>query len=195
MSELKYAILGLIERQPITGYDITKFFNTSISKVWEAKHSQIYPELRKLVNEGLVEYSVVIQGEKLEKKLYTITPKGHDVLKQWLLTIPQMNSAPKDSFRMRLFFCKNLDKSEMRPLIESVRKQHADWLDLLREDYKFRTGQNLKPGDYEFGDYLLVVGGILREEAYIRWIDWCIEQLDLAGDGRVGDLEEILASI
>ena len=76
MRNLKYAILGLVNRKPLTGYDITKAFNEGLVEFWYAKHSQIYPELKRLTDEDLISYETIIQGEKLEKKLYTITPKG-----------------------------------------------------------------------------------------------------------------------
>ena len=73
MRTLKYAILGLISRMPMTGYDITgEFNNNQLANFWYAKHSQVYPELGRLVDEGLLTCQVVIQGEKMEKKLYTI---------------------------------------------------------------------------------------------------------------------------
>lgn len=77
MRTLKYAILGLINREPMTGYDITREFNSNnLANFWYAKHSQVYPELGRLMDEKLVTCEVVIQGEKLEKKLYSITPDG-----------------------------------------------------------------------------------------------------------------------
>ena len=86
MRTLKYALLGLINRAPITGYDIMKEFESRVmANFWYAKHSQVYPELKRLTEEGLIEYKVVIQGEKLEKKLYSITEKGKEEFKNWLV--------------------------------------------------------------------------------------------------------------
>ncbi len=48
MRTLKYAILGLLNRNPMTGYDIVKEFNFQLAEFWNAKHSQIYPELKKI---------------------------------------------------------------------------------------------------------------------------------------------------
>ena len=45
MRTLKYAILGLLNREPMTGYDIAKEFSKDLGEFWNAKHSQIYPEL------------------------------------------------------------------------------------------------------------------------------------------------------
>ena len=75
MRVLKYAILGLLNRQPMTGYDIGKEFNYELSEFWHAKHSQIYTELKRLHDEGLVTYDIEISGDILEK-----TPGGLDAV-------------------------------------------------------------------------------------------------------------------
>ena len=75
MRTLKYAILGLLMRKKMSGYDLNKEFNTALIEFWSAKHSQIYPELKKLLAEELVEYKVEISGDVLEKKIYSITEK------------------------------------------------------------------------------------------------------------------------
>lgn len=55
MGVLKYAILGLLNRQKMTGYDISRACDTSLFEFWNAKPSQIYPELKSLTEAGLVE--------------------------------------------------------------------------------------------------------------------------------------------
>ena len=71
MRTLKYAILGLISRMPMTGYDITgEFNNNQLANFWYAKHSQVYPELGRLVDEGLLTCQVHPGGEDGEKAVY-----------------------------------------------------------------------------------------------------------------------------
>lgn len=48
MGTLKYAILGLLNRNEMTGYELSKEFETTLFEFWNAKHSQIYPELKSL---------------------------------------------------------------------------------------------------------------------------------------------------
>ena len=60
MGTLKYAILGLLNRKNMTGYDLSKEFETTLFEFWNAKHSQIYPELKSLSENGLVRYEVEI---------------------------------------------------------------------------------------------------------------------------------------
>ena len=55
MRTLKYAILGLINREPMTGYDITREFNSNnLANFWYAKHSQVYPELSRLFTRWMI---------------------------------------------------------------------------------------------------------------------------------------------
>ena len=56
MRTLKYAILGLLNQKEMTGYDLMKQFESTLCEFWSAKHSQIYPELKKLTEEGSVAY-------------------------------------------------------------------------------------------------------------------------------------------
>lgn len=173
LRELKYAILGLVNRSPKTGYDITKAFTDSISNFWEAKHSQIYPELHRLASEGLIEYKIEIQGEKLEKKVYSITEKGRDELLNWLLTDEPLPPVPKDSFRLRLYFAENLSLSATAELINGQLVRHQRRLEHLKHELHAmeKDGQPPEVFTSEFCEYLLILGGIYREQAYIDWIN------------------------
>ena len=39
MGTLKYAILGLLNRNEMTGYELSKEFETTLFEFWNAKHS------------------------------------------------------------------------------------------------------------------------------------------------------------
>lgn len=56
---LKYAVLGLLANNDMSGYDIRQEFDHSIKNFWYAQHNQIYPELRKLYENKLVTYQIV----------------------------------------------------------------------------------------------------------------------------------------
>ena len=48
MRVLKYAILGLLNQKSMSGYELSSEFESALNEFWNAKHSQIYPELKKL---------------------------------------------------------------------------------------------------------------------------------------------------
>ena len=54
---LEYAILGFLNYQPFSGYDLKKLFDTSVRHFWPADQSQIYRTLARLTEQGLAAFS------------------------------------------------------------------------------------------------------------------------------------------
>lgn len=179
MRTLKYAILGLINRKPLTGYDITKEFNSVLVDFWYAKHSQIYPELKKLTDEELISYETVIQGEKLEKKLYTITEKGKQCLHKWLEKDDPLEPTPKDIFRLKAYFCDEMTNETLLNQFKSALSKHSERLEYLEDcmDELLKKKDVSKVSSPEFGDYIVLNGAIMREKTYIEWIEDCIKRI------------------
>lgn len=179
MRNLKYAILGLINRKPITGYDITKEFNSGLVEFWYARHSQIYPELKKLTDEELISYKIVIQGEKLEKKLYTITDKGKQCFQNWLKEDGPLEPTPKDVFRLKAYFCDEMDRATMVKQFNSALDKHSKRLDYLEKsmDKLLKQKDISKVASPEFGDYIVLKGAVMRERAYVEWLKDCINEI------------------
>src|SRR5918997_950310 len=88
MATLGYAILGLLSREELSGYDLAGRMQVRVGHFWEARHSQIYPELARLEEGGLVTHRVVEQEERPDKKVYEITPAGLAALKEWVTELP-----------------------------------------------------------------------------------------------------------
>ena len=170
---LKYAILGLLSRQSLTGYDISREFEKNINKFWTAKHSQIYPELKKLLEQELVTCEIQISGEILEKKVYTITDKGRDVFIQWLKTDEKIENPPKDVFRLRTYFSDILETEVKIQLLASQISQHKERLEHLEQKYQKYSEPPHKSSPLA-GDYLLLDNAIRRERAQIEWLEDCV---------------------
>src|SRR5690606_37256568 len=91
---LRSALLALISAGPITGYDAVKQFRGSVGHVWHAPVSQIYPELRKMQAEDLLEATEIPWGSKSATKTqYAITAAGRAALAAWQAT--PLDYAPK----------------------------------------------------------------------------------------------------
>lgn len=173
MKVLTYAILGLLNRTAMTGYDISKAFNHELAKFWHAKHSQIYGELKSMFNEGLVTYDIEISGDILEKKKYSITEAGHQALMQWLHKDEPIEKTAKDVFRVRMYFSSYLDLTTRIHLLENQRKQHLERLHVLQKTME--QYPQVPPLDSDrFGDFIVLEGAIERQEGMLRWIDRCI---------------------
>lgn len=81
---LRYALLALLTAQPMTGYDLAKAFHVSVGHVWHAPDSQIYPELKRMLGDGLIEGESVPWGAKSTKTRYAITADGVEAFRRWM---------------------------------------------------------------------------------------------------------------
>lgn len=80
----KHVILALLSIEPMTGYELTQNMKISVQSLWAATHSQIYPALHKLEEEGLVTGENQVRGQSLQRTVYTLTPAGEQELMNWL---------------------------------------------------------------------------------------------------------------
>ena len=173
MGTLKYAILGLLNKKSMTGYELKKDFETTLFEFWNAKHSQIYPELKALTENGLVEYKIEITGNVLEKKVYSITQSGRDEFIKWVNKRQKIKTIPKDEFRLQLYFSGSMEPKERLSLLNDMLKQHKERLKELGEiSKKFEPSP---PKDEErFCDYMVFLGAVAREKAQCQWLEKCI---------------------
>lgn len=81
---LRYALLAVLTVEPMTGYDLSKQFQHTVSHVWNAPDSQIYPELKRMEAEGLLTGTDVPWGPRGTKREYTISPAGIAAFREWM---------------------------------------------------------------------------------------------------------------
>jgi PadR family transcriptional regulator AphA len=86
---LRHALLALVEAGAMTGYELAKWFDQSVAYVWQAQHSQIYTELRRLEGEGLVVAETLPRGEKATKRAYALTQDGAAELRRWVAEVEE----------------------------------------------------------------------------------------------------------
>ena len=80
----KYAILGLLSHQPLSGYDIKKTAKSRLSYFWDVSYGQIYPLLASLEKEGLVKKKISSRQKGPGRNEYAITANGKKDLREWL---------------------------------------------------------------------------------------------------------------
>lgn len=91
---LRYALLAILRVGPLSGYDLQKQFSQSVGHVWHAPDSQIYPELRKMETDGLVEGEEQTRGERGTRRVYHVTDAGEQAFLEWM-------ASPLDYQRVR----------------------------------------------------------------------------------------------
>jgi DNA-binding PadR family transcriptional regulator len=102
LSNTAYVILGLLDAQPRTGYEIKQTVDRSTRFFWAASYGQIYPELRRLREAGLVESERDDTGGR-KRAVHRLTPAGRDALRAWLAE-PAAPTELRDEKLLKLFF-------------------------------------------------------------------------------------------
>jgi len=115
---LAHAILASLDFQPMTGYDLKKFFDQSVGHFWTTTQSHIYKALNNLEGQGLVQKHTIPQENKPNRKEYAITEAGRVELRHWLTT-PQSPSPVREAWLIQIFFSHNSTNEEISALIEA----------------------------------------------------------------------------
>jgi len=168
-NKLQFIILGLLNQQPLTGYDLTKAFEHEIGEFWQAQHSQVYPQLKRLEAQGYITHEITISGEKLEKKLYHIAPAGQAALTTWITAGTPELTATKDEFILKLYFVRTNRDPRLPEMLTEQLHLHQDKLDHLQQ--RLTTVFPTKASQAEnFGHYLILQHALGRETDYVTWL-------------------------
>ncbi len=97
-----YALLGLLSICPMSGYDLRRLIPESIGHFWNESYGQIYPALRTMADEGLVERHTEQLSGKPDRHVYTLTDAGRAVLRAWLQT-PARPQPVRNELLLKLF--------------------------------------------------------------------------------------------
>ena len=105
---LAHALLGVLAEGPRTGYALVKHLEQSIAYTWPASHSQVYPELAKLREAGLIrEGAAAPRGGRV----YELTDAGLEEVRRWLRETSPSRTV-RDEAALRLFFLWLLEPGE-----------------------------------------------------------------------------------
>jgi len=81
---LGYALLGLINLNPSSGYDLRKIFAETAMGNYSSSPGAIYPALERLEKQKLIRGAVEDSAGLRRKRLYRLTAGGTAALKGWL---------------------------------------------------------------------------------------------------------------
>jgi PadR family transcriptional regulator, regulatory protein AphA len=160
-----YVILGMVSREPRSGYEIKSLVDNTTRFFWAASYGQIYPELKRLSEAGLVEGSDVPRGER-KRTMYAITVEGMEALKEWLREAPATFEMREEGL-LKLFFSGVLPSEEAAGTLRAMREHRLGVAGRLRE-IESEAAQKADQGD----PYPLMVlqSGIEFNEWFA---DWC----------------------
>ena len=186
---LRIAILSLLSDGPSSGYDLSKAFGGSVTYVWAASQSQIYPELHRLEERGLIEGTDVPQRGRPDKREYRITEAGQAELLAWVDHPPKALSI-RDPFQLKVLYIGRLAPDRAVELVAEQRallRARADALESIRELLEAAGNTPGSPYSDTIGWRLSVEAGVTTVAAYIAWCDWAIEHIEASADAVGSD--------
>ena len=179
---LKHALLGLLSHQPMTGYELKQFFDSTVQHFWNAELSQIYPALKTLEEHGWVEKHVAPRDGRPERKIYELTDAGRSEFLRWARE-PLPPSDLRDAFMIKVFFGSEMPVEDMLVLLRRQMEEHQKMLafseTVLRPRIQHaREVEKASPRHQLFWTLTLEMA-IAYRKAYI---DWCERAMRLLED-------------
>jgi PadR family transcriptional regulator, regulatory protein AphA len=170
-----YVILGMLNGGPKSGYEIKALVDDSTRFFWAASYGQIYPELHRLAEAGLIEGTDAPTGER-KRTIFRITSAGQAELRKWLREPPQTFELREEGL-LKLFFSAALPPSEAAKTLEAMRDYRLGVVSRLRE---------IEPKAIAAGGFALMVlrCGIEFNEWFA---DWCERMEQELIDSREAD--------
>lgn len=157
LSPTARVILGMLGFEPMSGYEIKNFVDHSTRFFWAASYGQIYPELRRLAEAGLIEGEAQAQGGR-KRTVFRLTDAGRVALARWHDEAAEIHET-RDEGMLKLFFADALGGEATERALADMRDHHHAIAEQLRG---IGSAKGLERGDSK--ERTLRLG--------IDWNDW-----------------------
>lgn len=173
-------ILGMLSLGKSTGYDIKQFVDKSTRHFWAASYGQIYPELRRLQDAGLIIGRDEPTGDR-PRTVYELTETGRAALDRWLCSLDVPLYELRDEGMLKLFFSDALPERR----IENIRRMRERQELKLAQLRAIETMAHAGP----LGPRMTLELGIGSTQWFISW---CVQaERRLADDPSYGGTDAV----
>lgn len=171
---LRDAVLAALLEGEYSGYDLAKEFDASVANFWMATPQQLYRELDRLAEQGLIRARVVHQERRPNKRMYSLTDAGREEIQQFTGKPPRPGTM-RDELMIKLAAA---DAGDTQAVRDSV-AERLRWAVAKLERYE-RLRARLLAGRTEdefvaqaerVGPYLTLLRGISFEQENVRWAE------------------------
>jgi PadR family transcriptional regulator, regulatory protein AphA len=165
---LGHALLGVLAEGPRTGYSLVRHLAQSIAYTWPASHSQVYPELARLREAGLIrETGSAPRGGRV----YEITEAGLEEVRGWLRETAPSRTV-RDEAALRLFFLWLLDQADAEAFLQGEADRAREVLGEFEAIAAQEDPDNPKTRAYRIALEL----GLRSARARLEWAEWALTQ-------------------
>lgn len=182
------AVLGWLSFRPMSGYEIRGYVDEATGNFWKESFGQIYPTLKRLREEGLVELvemghgTVRREAGRPDSKTYRITAAGKERLGRWLET-PSREQVPRNELLLKIFFCPPEKVEVVREQVRGFRG--AQERDLARYDGMEAEMRRVRGQDSRMPLWLMTLRyGQAETQALLAWADEALRMCDAMEAGR-----------
>jgi DNA-binding PadR family transcriptional regulator len=177
-SRTAYVILGMLSIEPNlsgSGYDLHKAIEENFGSFWGESYGQIYPSLKRLAAEGLIEPCKPASAPKKRRQEYALTEAGRASLREWL-ALPFQNDPPRNEFLLKLFFGREAAPGVAIAHVRELDERNRRMLATLEGIEKMaRQAQSQNPN---LPYWMLTLGlGIAMTRAALNWGESALREL------------------
>ncbi|GAB3677413.1 PadR family transcriptional regulator [Actinocorallia lasiicapitis] len=178
---LRNAVMTALLDGESSGYDLAKAFDASVANYWVATPQQLYRELEKMAEEGLVEAHVVHQERRPDKRLFALTELGREALHTFTAG-PTKPGAMREELMVKVAAVDGGDLAAVRADV-AERRAWAEAKIARYERLRLRLLERRTEEDFfataeRVGPYLALLRGIAFERENVAWADQTLAVLD-----------------
>ena len=178
---LRDAVLAALLDGESSGYDLAKGFDASVANFWMATPQQLYRELDRLAEDGLIQARVVQQDRRPNKRMYSLTEAGRAVLREFTATPPKP-SMLRDDLLVKVTAVDAGDAGAVRDLVAEFGQRAAAKLARYERGRTVllngRTEERYLNEAERVGPYLTLLRGIAFEQENIRWAEHALTAIE-----------------
>ena len=177
---LACGILGFLNYAPMSGYDLVKAFESSLQFFWHAQNSHIYLELKKLEKKGYICGETVIQSDRPNKKIFSITETGKKEFMNWLAQGAGEDATQfKSAFLMKVFFAGNLTPEKSADMLRKFQTDCEAYLEKMDSVPGSIESYGSNKEDYQTLYWQFTADfGYCFLKTCTEWAKRCIEKLE-----------------
>lgn len=176
---LKFAILTSLTERAGSGIELARRFDRSIGYFWPATHQQIYRELGRLLDDGLIR-EMPSEGppRRGQPRCFEVTASGSRALGEWIREVDEPEPMRSTvAVRVRAAAATG-SAHEVRDALLHHRGRRLEQLHRYRE-IEQRDFAAITPGDTRAVlQHRVLTLGIEVEQAWLAWCDQTLETLE-----------------
>ncbi|MEX0873784.1 MAG: PadR family transcriptional regulator [Actinomycetota bacterium] len=160
-----YAVLGMISLAPMSGYELALRVDRTIANFWQISKSQVYGELSRLEELGLVLGTDVEQSRRPDKRTYEVTASGSEALDEWLVGPGHGSRRLRSGLLLKVFFAHRMTQERFSELLVGYRAEAE-----AERDHLAPIVESLAGSSDAYFTRATALYGLRQAEASLAWI-------------------------